>query len=149
MRLSTYTDYALRSLIYLNTHRENLVTIPAIAEAHGISRNHLMKVIHQLGVAGFVETVRGRNGGLKLAKAPDDINIGAVVRLTEKNFDMAECFDRDSNACRYHPGCTLKAVLSRATAAFLAELDQVTLVDLTVRKQLGVARPVRFRAIAM
>ena len=92
--------------------------------------------------------VRGRNGGLKLAKAPGDINVGAVVRLTEKNFDMAECFDRDSNACRYHPGCSLKTVLSRATAAYLAELDKVTLVDLTVRKQLGVTRPVRFRAIA-
>ena len=133
MRLTSYTDYALRSLIFLGLNRDRLVTIQDIADLHGISKNHLMKVVHQLGLSGMVETMRGRNGGLRLNREPAEINIGEVVRNTETDFFMAECFDRDSNSCVYAPSCTLKAVLGSATAAYLAVLDGVTLDDL-IRK---------------
>lgn len=130
MRLTDYTDYTLRTLMYLGYNRDRLVTIQDIADLHGISKNHLMKVVHQLGLSGMVETVRGRNGGLKLNKEPADINIGAVVRNTESDFYMAECFDRENNSCVYSPSCALKGVLSSATAAYLTVLDGVTLDDL-------------------
>ena len=130
MRLTTYTDYTLRTLMYLGLNRDRLVTIQNIAELHGISKNHLMKVVHQLGLSGMVETVRGRSGGLKLNKEPAEINIGDVVRNTETDFFMAECFDRENNSCVYAPSCALKGVLSSATAAYLEVLDSVTLDDL-------------------
>jgi Rrf2 family nitric oxide-sensitive transcriptional repressor len=130
MRLTIYTDYTLRTLMYLGLNQDRLVTINDIAETHGISKNHLMKVVHKLGLSGMVETVRGRNGGLKLNKEPADINIGEVVRHSENDFYMAECFDRENNACVYAPACVLKGVLGAATAAYLAVLDGFTLSDL-------------------
>ena len=133
MRLTAYTDYTLRTLMYLGLNRDRLVTIQDIADLHGISKNHLMKVAHQLGLSGMVETVRGRNGGLKLNKEPAEINIGEVVRNTETDFFMAECFNRESNACVYAPFCILKGVLSAATAAYLEILDGVTLADLITK----------------
>lgn len=133
MRLTAYTDYTLRTLMYLGLNRDRLVTIQDIADLHGISKNHLMKVVHQLGLSGMVETIRGRNGGLKLNKEPTAINIGEVVRNTETDFFMAECFNRDSNACVYAPSCILKGVLSSATAAYLKVLDGVTLDDLITK----------------
>ena len=133
MRLTAYTDYTLRTLMFLGLNRDRLVTIQEIAELHGISKNHLMKVVHQLGITGMVETVRGRNGGLKLNAEPADINIGVVVRNTETDFFMAECFDRASNSCVYAPSCVLKGVLGAATAAYLQVLDGATLEDL-IRK---------------
>lgn len=127
MRLTAYTDYTLRTLMYLGTHRERLATIQDIADLHSISKNHLMKVVHQLGLSGIVETVRGRNGGLRLARNPAEINIGTVVREMESDFFMAECFNKDSNTCPLTPDCLLKAKLGQATAAFLAVLDTLTL----------------------
>ncbi len=132
MRLTTYTDYALRTLIYLGLNRDRLVTIQDIADQHGISKNHLMKVVHQLGLKGMVETVRGRRGGMRLKRAPADINIGEVVRNTETDFYMAECFDPGNVGCSYSASCTLKGVLSAATAAYLKVLDGVTLADMLV-----------------
>jgi Rrf2 family nitric oxide-sensitive transcriptional repressor len=137
MRLTAYTDYALRTLMYLATHRDRLVTISEIAEVHGISKNHLMKVVYQLGLTGTVETVRGRNGGLRLNHEPADINIGDVVRNTETDFNMAECFDPSGNKCLYSPACALKDVLQSATAAYLDKLDKVTLASLTRRRPAG------------
>lgn len=137
MRLTSYTDYALRSLIFLGLNRDRLVTIQDIADLHGISKNHLMKVVHQLGVSGMVETVRGRNGGLRLKREPADINIGEVVRNTETDFYMAECFDPDKVGCAYSASCTLKGVLSAATAAYLKVLDGVTLADMLVNVKTG------------
>jgi Rrf2 family nitric oxide-sensitive transcriptional repressor len=137
MRLTSYTDYALRSLIFLGLNRDRLVTIQDIADLHGISKNHLMKVVHQLGVSGMVETVRGRNGGLRLRREPADINIGEVVRNTETDFYMAECFDPDNVGCAYSASCTLKGVLSAATAAYLKVLDGVTLADMLVNVRTG------------
>lgn len=130
MRLTAYTDYALRTLMYLATNRDRLVTISEIADVHGISKNHLMKVVHQLGLSGMVETVRGRNGGLRLNHEPAEINIGEVVRNTETDFHMAECFDPSGNTCLYSPACALKDVLRSATTAYLGILDGVTLESL-------------------
>ena len=130
MRLTAYTDYTLRTLMYLGYNRERLVTIQDIADLHKISKNHLMKVVHQLGMSGMVETVRGRNGGLRLGREPADINIGKVVRNSETDFYMAECFDRAGNECVYNPSCILKGVLANATKAYLDVLDRQTLADL-------------------
>jgi Rrf2 family nitric oxide-sensitive transcriptional repressor len=153
MRLTTYTDYALRTLMYLATHRDRLVTIQDIADLHGIAKNHLTKVVHQLGMLGFAQTVRGRNGGLRLGKEPAQINIGAVVRETETDFFMAECFDRGRNVCVLTPSCALKGVLGSATAAYMAVLDGVTLDQLvkgsgTPAGNDGATRPIQFHATA-
>ena len=134
MRLTAYTDYSLRTLIFLAMNREQLVTIQDIADAHGIARNHLTKVVHRLGTLGYIDTVRGRNGGLRLGHEPADINIGEVVRHTETDFFMASCFDAASDGCMYSPACSLKGVLSRATAAFLDVLDSVTLEQMMIKE---------------
>jgi Rrf2 family nitric oxide-sensitive transcriptional repressor len=130
MKLTAYTDYALRTLMYLGAQQDRLVTIQDIADLHNIAKNHLTKVVHQLGVLGVIQTVRGRNGGLRLGKEPADINIGTVVRNTETDFYMAECFDRERNTCILTPSCALKGILNTATSAYLAVLDGVTLQDL-------------------
>jgi len=130
MRLTQFTDYSLRTLLFLSANRDRLVTIQDIADLHNISKNHLMKVVYQLGQTGLVETVRGRNGGLRLAKEPGDINIGQLVRTTETDFFMAECFDRASDTCPITNDCKLKHTLNDATRAFLAVLDQQTLADM-------------------
>ncbi len=145
MRLTSFTDYTLRSLIYLGMNRDRLVTIQDIADLHNISKNHLTKVIHQLGVTGLVETVRGRNGGLRLGKEPEDINIGAVVRQSETDFFMAECFDTEHNACVLDSHCYLKAKLQEATDAYLRVLDGLTLARLLPRPRTAAeAQPLRF-----
>jgi Rrf2 family nitric oxide-sensitive transcriptional repressor len=135
MRLTAYTDYALRTLIYLGLHRGRLVTIQDIAELHDISKNHLMKVVHQLGQSGLVKTVRGRNGGLQLGAEPASINVGAVVRSTETDFFMAECFKAGQAGCAYASACKLKHALCEATAAYLTVLDGVSLADLIGSEQ--------------
>jgi Rrf2 family transcriptional regulator, nitric oxide-sensitive transcriptional repressor len=127
MKLTSYTDYALRTLMYLAMNRDRLVTIQDIADAHKIAKNHLTKVVHQLGMLGLVDTVRGRNGGLRLGREPSAINVGEVVRSTENDFFIAECFDPDKPGCIYSASCALKGVLGRANAAFLEVLDGVTL----------------------
>ena len=131
MKLTSYTDYALRTLMYLAMNRDRLVTIQDIADAHRIAKNHLTKVVHQLGMLGLVETVRGRNGGLRLGREPSEIRVGDVVRSTESDFFIAECFDPERPGCIYSASCALKGVLGRANAAFLGVLDGVTLDTLT------------------
>lgn len=146
MRLTSFTDYTLRSLIYLGMHRDTLVTIQEIADLHAISKNHLTKVIHQLGINGLVETVRGRNGGLRLGKEPEDINIGAVVRQSETDFFMAECFESDHNTCVLDGNCYLKVKLKEATEAYLQVLDGLTLARLLPRQKDGLVdvQPLQF-----
>ena len=134
MRLTAYTDYSLRTLIYLAMHREQLVTIQEIADTHGIAKNHLTKVVHRLGTLGYITTVRGRNGGLRLGREPDQINIGEVVRHTETDFYMAPCFDQASAGCLYASACALKGVLGKATAAYLEVLDAVTLQQMALKE---------------
>ena len=135
MRLTAYTDYSLRALIFLAMNREQRVTIQQIADAHGIAKNHLTKFVHRLGTLGYIATVRGRNGGLKLGREPADINIGEVVRHTETDFYMAACFDQASTGCIYSAACELKGVLAKATAAFLDVLDVVTLEQMVRKEQ--------------
>lgn len=149
MRLTTYTDYALRTLMYLAANRDRLVTIQDIADAHKIAKNHLTKVVHQLGLLGVVESLRGRNGGLKLGKEPAQINIGALVRSTEPDFFMAECFDPGKNHCILSPSCALKGVLYNATAAYLAVLDGMTLENLMKKGGSRIGAPPSAKIIAV
>lgn len=148
MRLTTYTDYSLRTLLHIGSNRDRLVTIHEIAELHSISKNHLMKVVHQLGVIGVLETIRGRNGGLRLALEPKDINIGAVVRSTESDFYMAECFNPSGQPCGLVGACGLKSVLADATAAYLKVLDSKTLADL-LPEPAPAAAPIKFHPRAV
>ncbi len=128
MRLTTLTDYALRLLIYIGQRRERLCTIAEVAQAYDISEAHLMKITHLLGQAGWIETVRGKGGGMRLAHEPADINLGALVRSTESDFALVECL-ADHNMCSLTGQCRLTGVFTDALAAFLARLDAVTLAD--------------------
>lgn len=130
MRLTVYTDYALRLLMYLAVKDDGLATIAEVAGRYGISKNHLMKVAHQLGMAGYVDTVRGRGGGLRLAKPVADINLGDVVRHTEPDMALVPCLKPIDAACAIKPCCVLRRALERAGAAFLTALDEYTLGDL-------------------
>jgi len=130
MRLTSFTDFTLRTLLHLGANPGRLVTIQEIADLHSISKNHLMKVVNELARNGVIETMRGRNGGFRLAHAPKDINIGAIVRMSESDFYMAECFDPCGQHCPLLPDCALKGALGNATGAFLAELDRHTLATL-------------------
>ena len=105
MKLTTYTDYAFRTLIFLALHRETGSTIQALADSYGISRNHLMKVVQQLGQLGYVETTRGRGGGIRLGMAPQDIRLGDVVRKTEEDMDIVECFNPADDRCTISRAC--------------------------------------------
>lgn len=133
MRLTFYSDYSLRLLMYCAVHHGNLVTIQEVADAYGISKNHLMKVAFQLGRKGYLDTVRGRGGGLRLARAPDKIWLGDVVRQMEEDFTMVECFDPKTDRCVITGPCRLRGALSRALKAYFAVLDEYTLADLAVR----------------
>jgi len=129
MKLTDYTDYTLRVLIYLGLHPDELVTIRQVAEAYRISRNHLMKIVNQLSQSGLVAATRGRNGGVRLALPPERINIGAVVRATEADFRIVECFDQVNNQCVLSPACRLRAAMHEALEAFFRVLDGLTLAD--------------------
>ena len=130
MKLTSFSDYTLRVLMFLAIDRSRLATIPEIASAYGISENHLMKVVHQLARAGVIESVRGRGGGIRLARDPDEIRIGEIVRSTEGEAPIVECLSGDPAACRIAPVCRLTAVLVRAFDALYATLDEYTLADL-------------------
>lgn len=131
MRLTHFTDLSLRLLMFLAVKPNGLATIQEVAGRYGISRNHLMKVAQQLVKEGFVESVRGRGGGLRLKRLPSEIRVGDVVRATEDDFRMVECFEAGKTSCTLLPACRLKGVLGDALAAYLAVLDQHTLADLT------------------
>lgn len=129
MRLTQYTDYSLRVLIYLGLHDDRRCTIREISEAYGISRNHLMKVVQQLAAEGFVESVRGVGGGLSLAYAPESLSVGRIVRAMEPDLGLVECM-RPNNACVITRACALAGMLDEARRAFLSVLDAYTLGDI-------------------
>lgn len=132
MYITQHTDYALRVLIHVASNQENpgtRITIAGISELFGISRSHLMKVVNKLVREGFLEGVRGKGGGLRLAQPADDIRIGEVVSRMEPNMVLVECFEADHN-CILGPACKLKGALNKALKAFLASLDETTLADL-------------------
>lgn len=132
MRLTQWTDYSLRVLMYCAAcaEREAPVTITEIADAHAISRSHLTKIVQQLAALGWLETTRGRGGGLRLAVDPASLRLGDVVRATETDFFMVECFQPSGNLCRLTGGCRLQGALQQATQAYMAVLDAMTLADL-------------------
>jgi Rrf2 family nitric oxide-sensitive transcriptional repressor len=143
MRLTQWTDYTLRVLMYCaaTEGRVQPVTITEVAESYGISRSHLTKIVQELSAQGLLNTTRGRGGGMRLMKPASDINVGAVVRATETDFNLVECFDPEQNQCRLDSHCYLKGVLGQAMQAFLAVLDQVTLADLLAEPHSVVAMP--------
>jgi Rrf2 family nitric oxide-sensitive transcriptional repressor len=130
VRLTVYTDYALRLLMYLAVKQDGLVTIAEVAKRYGISKNHLTKVAHHLGTAGYIETVRGRGGGLRLAKAAASIGLGEVVRRTEPDMALVPCFKPIDAPCPIRPCCVLRKALEKAQVAFLEALDGYSLSDL-------------------
>lgn len=130
MRLSEYTDYTLRVLMYCAARRPQLVTIGEIAGHHGLSKNHLMKVVNDLARQGLLATTRGRGGGLQLLVDPASIGVGDVVRASETDFRLVECFDPGTNACGLAPDCRLKHLLEDALQGYFRALDAATLADL-------------------
>ncbi len=130
MRLTVHSDYALRMLIHLAAAEPKQCTIEEVASAYGISRAHLMKVARRLIQAGLVRGVRGRGGGLRLARPAAEIRAGEVVRATEEDFVLAECFGRGGGACRIAPACALRHAMREALDAFLSALDRHTLAEL-------------------
>lgn len=134
MRLTTYSDYALRVMMYLAIHSDRRCTIKEISDAYSISKNHLMKLVQDLSHLGLIESTRGRSGGLTLGKPPEEIRLGQVVRQTENDFDLVECFAAKSNQCRISPACHLQAMLAEALNSFLTTLDRYTLADLVTNK---------------
>jgi len=129
VRLTRYTDYGVRVLIYLAVRPDGFGTVRSIADAYQISRNHLMKVVQELSRCGYVNTVRGRGGGIRLRLKPECICVGQVVRDMETDLEIVECFG-PGNRCVITPECTLKHVLAESLEAFLAVLDRYTLADL-------------------
>lgn len=132
MELTKFTEYSLRVLMYLGLNQDRLVTISEITNAYDVSENHVMKIVPQLAKKGYLETVRGKSGGIRLSRPPHMINVGQVVRDTEENMDLAECFDSSDSNCPMLPGCILKSVLIEARKSFLATLDRYQLSDLLI-----------------
>jgi len=128
MRLTTMTDYALRLLMHVGQHRDRLCTIAEVAQVYGISEAHLMKITHQLGLAGWIDTVRSKGGGMRLAREPEQINLGELVRSVEPDFFLVECLGSGS-ACTLTGHCRLAGAFSGALAAFMQQLDGHTLAD--------------------
>jgi len=137
MRLAEYTDYTLRVLMYCAARRGELVTIGEIADSHGVSKNHLMKIVNDLARQGLLETTRGRGGGVRFVKDPAAIRVGDVVRACETDFRLVECFDAATSVCTLTPRCRLKHLFDAALAAYFRELDGASLADIA----LNAARP--------
>ena len=135
MRITNYTTYALRTLMFAALNDNRLCQAQEVADAFGISKSHLVKCVHQLGQWGFLHCVRGRNGGFRLAMPASQIAVGAVVRKTEDTLDLVECFDADTNNCPLINSCVLSQSLQRAMAAFIAELDAISIDDVTRNKR--------------
>lgn len=142
MHLTRFTDYSIRVLLYLATKGEERTTITEIAETFSISRNHLMKIVQELHQKEYLKAIRGKHGGLWLNRAPELIRLGALIRDTEQEMALVECF-RDNNACIITPACRLKPILNDALEAFLGVLDNYTLADLLHGRQSKLAALMR------
>jgi len=140
MRLSAYSDYSFRVLMHAALRSPERATVDEVAETFGISRHHLVKVVHELGRSGYLQTQRGIGGGFTLARPPAEIRLGDIVRLGEETETVIECMDKPNQSCRIFPACRLKGVLDEAAAAFFAVLDGYTVADL-------VKQPSRMRAV--
>jgi Rrf2 family nitric oxide-sensitive transcriptional repressor len=129
MQLTLHTDYALRVLIYLSLHPDKIITIDEVTDYYNISRNHLVKVVHNLSTYAFIHTTRGKNGGMRLARPAAEINVADVVEKMEPHFDIVECFNAEKPKCTVLPICALRGVLGTARAAFIDTLRAYTLAD--------------------
>lgn len=134
MRLTYHTDYALRVLIHLAVNRGQPTRVADVAESYGISRNHLLKVALRLGRLGYLKTLRGRSGGIALARDPEEINLGEVVRGMEDDFSLVECIQKEGGACAISPSCRLKNVVRQALEAFLTVFDSYSLADIAANR---------------
>jgi Rrf2 family nitric oxide-sensitive transcriptional repressor len=130
MKLTSYTNYALRSLQLAAIKAPDLVRVEDVAKIHGLSRPHIVKIVHELGRAGYLETVRGRGGGFRLGRPPQEIIVGDIIRLTEGPLDLVECFNPDKNTCPLIGICKLSRKIQEATRAFMAVLDDLTIADI-------------------
>jgi len=130
MKLTSYTNYALRSLQLAAINAPDLVRVEDVAKIHGLSRPHIVKIVHELGRAGYLETVRGRGGGFRLGRPPQEIVVGDIIRLTEGPLDLVECFNPDKNTCPLIGICKLSRKIQEATQAFMAVLDDLTIADI-------------------
>lgn len=135
MRLTAYTDYSLRVLMYLALKGDTRATIQEISDCYEISKNHLMKIVQELSHEGLLETTRGKSGGIQLAKPPEEICVGDVIRMTEPDFRIVECFGSGEAGCRIQGSCILTTALDEALGAFLEVLDGYTLADLIKPKR--------------
>ncbi len=133
MQLTQFSDYSLRLVLYLAVHPDRLVSIPEVSRAYGVSQHHMVKVVQRLIGHGLIVSVRGRRGGLRLNRQPEEISVGALVRLTEPHLNLVECFDGETNSCPIDQACGLKGVLKQARGAFLRVLDEHTLADFLPR----------------
>jgi len=134
MQLTLYTDYSFRVLLYLGLNRDRLCTIAEISERCAATQNHLVKVVHNLGREGYIQTMRGRTGGIKLKKEPEEISLTEIIRCTEVNLNIAECL-RENNTCLITEACTIKNIFEEAQNQFIETLDQYTLADLLQDKE--------------
>ena len=134
MKLTSYTNYALRSLQLAALKSPELVRVDDVAKIHGLSRPHIMKIVHELGKAGYLETVRGRGGGFRLARPSDEIIVGDIVRITEGSLDVVECFNPEKNTCPLMGICILSKKVQEATAAFMAVLDDLTIAQISANR---------------
>lgn len=140
MRLSAYSDYAFRVLMQAALRMPQRITVDQVAETFGISRHHLVKVVHDLGRSGYLQTQRGVGGGFTLARPPDKIRVGDIVRLGEESEAVIDCMDKPGSPCRIFPSCRLRGVLDEAASAFFTVLDRYTLADL-------IKQPSKMRAV--
>lgn len=134
MKLTAYSNYALRSLQLAALRSPDLVRVDDVVKVHGLARPHIVKIVHELGQAGFLETRRGRGGGFRLARPAEEIVVGNVIRLTEGPLDVVECFNPEKNTCPLIGICKLSRALREATKAFMAVLDDLTLADIASNK---------------
>ena len=135
MKLTQYSNYALRTLMFANLHSDRLCQCQEVADAFQISKSHLVKCGHQVGRWGFVHSVRGRKGGFRLARPAHEITVGAVIRKTEDSLDLVECFSSKTNGCPLITGCRLNRLFTRAMAGFMGEMDRVTIEDITANQK--------------
>ena len=134
MQLTLYTDYSFRVLLYLGVNRDRLCTIAEISERSAATQNHLVKVVHNLGREGYIQTMRGRTGGIRLKKEPEEITLTEIIRCTEVNMDIAECL-RENNTCHISEVCSIKNIFEQAQNEFIRTLDQYTLANLLENKE--------------
>lgn len=134
MRLTQYSNFTLRTLQFLALHEPEIVTVDQVARAHGISRAHLVKVAYDLSQRGYVETQRGRNGGMRLARSAERITVGEILRWTEAPLELVECFNPQTNTCPLQGHCHLSRGIQRALRAFFVVLDDLTIADIIVNR---------------